>query len=66
VVERTFSWLIKKRHLVVDYEKLPETSEFFIALRICVRTLITYYSLLITYIPTSTHNSLMSCLQTPS
>jgi transposase len=27
VVERTFAWLIKKRPLVVDYEKLPETSE---------------------------------------
>jgi putative transposase len=30
VVERTFAWLIKKRRLVVDYEKLPETSECFI------------------------------------
>ena len=27
VVERTFAWLIQKRRLVVDYEKLPETSE---------------------------------------
>ena len=24
VVERTFAWLIQKRRLVVDYEKLPE------------------------------------------
>ncbi len=30
VVERTFAWLIKKRRLVVDYEKLPETSECLI------------------------------------
>ena len=30
VVERTFAWLMKKRRLVVDYEKLPETSESFI------------------------------------
>lgn len=30
VVERTFAWLVKKRRLVVDYEKLPETSESFI------------------------------------
>lgn len=30
VVERTFAWLLKKRRLVVDYEKLPETSECFI------------------------------------
>lgn len=30
VVERTFAWLIKKRRLVVDYEKLPENSECFI------------------------------------
>jgi transposase len=32
VVERTFAWLIKKRRLVVDYEKLPETSESLIYL----------------------------------
>ena len=30
VVERTFAWLIQKRRLVVDYEKLPETSESLI------------------------------------
>ncbi|MBE9169276.1 IS5 family transposase [Pleurocapsales cyanobacterium LEGE 06147] len=30
VVERTFAWLLKKRRLVVDYEKLPETSESLI------------------------------------
>ena len=30
VVERTFAWLMQKRRLVVDYEKLPETSESFI------------------------------------
>lgn len=30
VVERTFAWLLKKRRLVVDYEKLPENSECFI------------------------------------
>ena len=30
VVERTFAWLIQKRRLVVDYEKLSETSESFI------------------------------------
>ncbi len=30
VVERTFAWLVKKRRLVVDYEKLPETSESLI------------------------------------
>lgn len=30
VVERTFACLIKKRRLVVDHEKLPETSECFI------------------------------------
>ena len=30
VVERTFAWLMKKRHLVVDYEKHPETSESLI------------------------------------
>jgi putative transposase len=30
VVERTFAGLLKKRHLVVDHEKLPETSECFI------------------------------------
>ncbi|WP_425365362.1 transposase [Gloeothece verrucosa] len=30
VVERTFAWLLKKRRLVVDYEKFPETSECFI------------------------------------
>lgn len=30
VVERTFAWLLKKRRLVVDYEKLPETSECLI------------------------------------
>ena len=27
VVEITFAWLLQKRRLVVDYEKLPETSE---------------------------------------
>ena len=32
VVERTFAWLIKKRRLIVDYEKLPETSESLIYL----------------------------------
>ena len=32
VVERTFAWLIKKRRLVVDYEKLAETSESLIYL----------------------------------
>ncbi len=30
VVERTFAWLMQKRRLVVDYEKLPETSESLI------------------------------------
>ena len=30
VVERTFAWLLQKRCLVVDYEKLPETSESLI------------------------------------
>ena len=30
VVERTFAWLLQKRRLVVDYEKLPETSESLI------------------------------------
>ena len=30
VVKRTFAWLMQKRRLVVDYEKLPETSESFI------------------------------------
>ena len=30
VVERTFAWLMPKRRLVVDYEKLPETSESLI------------------------------------
>ena len=30
VVERTFAWLIQKRRLVVDYEKLPENSESLI------------------------------------
>lgn len=30
VVERTFAWLLQKRRLVVDSEKLPETSESLI------------------------------------
>ena len=30
IVERTFAWLLQKRRLVVDYEKLPETSESLI------------------------------------
>lgn len=30
VVERTFVWLMKKHRLVVNYEKLPETSECLI------------------------------------
>ncbi|MDJ0649699.1 MAG: IS5 family transposase [Xenococcaceae cyanobacterium MO_188.B19] len=30
VVERTFAWLMQKRRLVVDYEKLSETSESLI------------------------------------
>ncbi len=30
VVERTFAWLLQKRRLVVDYEKLPENSESLI------------------------------------
>ena len=30
VVERTMRWLLQKRRLVVDYEKLPETSESLI------------------------------------
>ena len=29
VVERTFAWLVKKRRLVVDYEKLPEKARIF-------------------------------------
>jgi putative transposase len=30
VVERTFAWLIQKRRLVVDHEKLSETNESLI------------------------------------
>lgn len=30
VVERTFGWLMHCRHLVRDYERLPEISETFI------------------------------------
>lgn len=29
VVERTFAWLLQKRRLVVDYEKLPERARIF-------------------------------------
>ena len=30
VVERTFSWLLRWRRLVRDYERLPETHEAFV------------------------------------
>jgi putative transposase len=30
IVERTFSWLIRNRHLSKDYERLVQTSETFI------------------------------------
>ncbi len=30
IVERTFAWLGRYRHLSKDYEALPETSEAFI------------------------------------
>lgn len=33
-VECTAAWLMKKRRLVVDYEKFPETSEYFIYIAI--------------------------------
>jgi putative transposase len=30
VVERTFAWVVRYRRLMVDYERLPETSEAMI------------------------------------
>ena len=30
VVERTFAWLVRYRRLIVDFERLPETSEAMI------------------------------------
>jgi len=35
VVERTFSWLMKRRRLVREYERQPATSEVFIYLSMC-------------------------------